>query len=123
MNAAQVKFVRWLLPNALMFAALWIGLIHSVVGALNVALFMCWAAIISSLLFLSKPGKDLIKKNYPPAIPRWADLLFDFSIVLFWVWHAWWVTAAAYFVHAAILDRAWREVIAEIQAEAEGGSV
>lgn len=101
-----MRLIRYIITNAAFAVCLWFGIIEGISGAANVALFIAWIAIVTSLFACSK---DVIEKlaQRGRTVPMWIDQSFDLMVVAFLVWHGWWATAIGYVIHMGSLAVAY----------------
>lgn len=93
-----MRLIRYIVTNLAFAACLWLGIIEGIAGAANVALFLAWLAIVTSLFACTKDVVEVMAKR-GRTVPMWVDQCFDLAVVVFLVWHGWWATAIGYVIH------------------------
>ena len=103
-----MRLFRYIAANALFAACLWLGIIHEIAGAANVGLLLAWWSIFVSA-FLTH--KDIVteKRKRGRIVTLWIDQLFDGAVLLFMVWHSWWITGIGYLFHMVMVAASHRK--------------
>lgn len=101
-----MKNIQWVLVNGAFAACLYFGYIEGVEGALRVAFFLAWFAIICSLPTASEEVRKKMREN-GRTIPAWVSVPFDIAVTVVFVWFGAWVTGAFYVLHILLLHAAW----------------
>jgi hypothetical protein len=109
-----VRLIRYIITNAAFGICLWVGIVHGISGAANFGLLLAWWSICISA-FLT--NKDIIAemRKKGRSVPLWIDQIFDASVLLFMVWHAWWITGIGYLFHMVMVAAAHRKAFGEQQ--------
>ena len=113
-----MKAFRWALINGLFAACLYYGFIENIDGAYNVAMFLAWATVITSL-FVSSDGVVKKMKDGGRSVTMGIDVLFDTVVILVFAWFGAWVTATGYFLHAILQQAAWDKALSPNETEPE----
>jgi len=98
-----MKLLRYFLFNGIFVACLWLGMVEHIDDFKNVALAIAWftfaMSICSSLVVWNTTTEELSEMPSMSAsmsVPPWIDGSFDFAVVLFLMFHGYFVTGAAY---------------------------
>ncbi len=96
-------WLGWIITRALLVAGLWAGFVNGVQGAANIGLFMAWLLIVLSLLAQTKAVQEACARD-PSPVPVWLNRTLQMLVLLFLIWHDAVITAAAWGLHAALID-------------------
>jgi hypothetical protein len=94
-----MKLLRYFLFNGIFVACLWLGMVEHIDGFKNVALAIAWftfAMSICASLVVGNTTTEGLSEMPSMSAPPWIDRSFDFSVILFLMFHGYFVTGAAY---------------------------
>lgn len=103
-----MKLLKYLAINGVFTASLYFGFIEEIGGALNLAYFMAWWAIIVSFCAYSDDAKELMQETGRP-VPEWFDVVFDLCVVAVLVWYGAIATGLFYAIHIINLEHGYKD--------------
>jgi hypothetical protein len=104
------RILGWFIGSALLVSMLYLGIIQGMEGAVRVASFLIWMTFVFSLFMLSNEFVQVINKMGRPPMPRWVDVAFDLTLVMFLLWHGWVFSGVAYFIHIMLFQRRYEDL-------------
>ncbi|MEY2656114.1 MAG: hypothetical protein RLZZ524_3142 [Pseudomonadota bacterium] len=117
----QVRF-RLAALSTVLLTALWFGLVCDMAGPRGLGLFMCWYCVIVSLVVLTPSALQVLAKTKTfPSVPNWLDSSVDIAVLVLLAWHARYITAGAWLLHALLKSTA-KDKVRKMREDAGRGT-
>lgn len=99
----RIKYAGY---NAVVAAVLLMGLVGGIQGALYVGIFAVWVHFVAGMCVLFVPEAAEPMRVKGPTVPQWVDVCVDLFFVVLLVWHAWFISGAAYLLSMIFMHHA-----------------
>lgn len=101
-----MRIIRYFAFNTVFALSLYFGFFGDIEPAKNIAYFIAWLSIITSLFTGSDEVIEYMREK-GRVIPKRFDATFDLIVTAVFVWSGAWVTASFYLVHWVLFEGAW----------------
>jgi len=109
-----MKILKWSVFNSIFAVFIYFGFVQNVEGMKNIAYFIAWLDITSSMILLSKEGmsavRKIIYKQKHRAIPTQLRLFVSFLFIFTFVWFGAWITGF-FLILSFIITESAKQVI------------